>query len=329
MNDIKKLKICIDQANQIKTDLGLESVVIKQNDLTVSLTFSQLWVEYGLFDLDIPIDKRQYSIDLKFNCLQLWVKNLFPDDLFDINYLHRKVLNNDKTNFINKNTSMITATSEVLFEYNGKNYVGVSIDLVPNEIDKYISNISEISKQEIIEIKFNEYIETAEKNLSYHNDLADETALKYFKIALELRPNENELKNTVATLDKIINHKNYSYAFDDRVTFEFAKLFVDCCNVKGFERLYEIISDDFVFIGKYFGRTKKGFIDSIYIERKSWQGLMTKIGKYTFDNRQIPCIILNDYGVLFLDIDKGKIVRAFDKKIGETIDKNTLTEWNE
>jgi hypothetical protein len=176
---------------------------------------------------------------------------------------------------------------------------------------------------------YKEYIETAEKNLSYHNDVADETALKYFRLALNLQPDDSELKKTVSTLDRILNHKNYTYPFDKNETLEFAKVFVDCFNVKGFERLYEIVSDNFVFIGKYFGRTKKGFIDSIYSERKSWQGMTTKVGIYSNDEIQIPCVILNDFGVLFLDIDNGKIIRVFERKISETIEKNELTEWND
>ncbi len=177
--------------------------------------------------------------------------------------------------------------------------------------------------------KYEEYIDLAEKNLSYHNDLADETALNYYRLAYELRPTDNELKQTIATLDKIVNHRNYNYPIDDNETLDFAKLFVDCCNVKGFERLYNIIADDFVCISKYFGRTKKSFIDSIYIERKSWQGMTTKVGKYLRDDRQIPCIILNDHGVLFLNIYDKKIVRIFEKKIGEGIDKEKLIEWND
>lgn len=176
---------------------------------------------------------------------------------------------------------------------------------------------------------YKEYIETAEKNLSYHNEIADETALKYFRLALDLQPDDFELIKTVSTLDKILNHKNYSYPFDTNETLEFAKLFVDCCNVKGFERLYEIISDDFVCISKTFGRTKKAFIDSIYYERKSWKGMTTKIGLYSNNDKQIPCVILNDFGVLLFDLDNGKLIRAFEHKIGETIEKSKLSEWNE
>ncbi len=176
---------------------------------------------------------------------------------------------------------------------------------------------------------YKEYIETAEKNLSYHNEVADKTALKYFNLALDLQPDNSELKKTVSTLDRILNHTNYTYPFDKNETLEFAKLFVDCCNVKGFERLYDIISDDFVFIGKYFGKTKKGFIDSIYSERKSWQGMTTKVGIYSNDDKKIPCVILNDFGLLFFDLDNGKLIRAFEQKIGETAEKRKLTEWNE
>ena len=43
------------------------------------------------------------------------------------------------------------------------------------------------------EIKYNELIEDAEKNLSYNNDIAYETALKFFKQASELKPDNIEL----------------------------------------------------------------------------------------------------------------------------------------
>ena len=42
--------------------------------------------------------------------------------------------------------------------------------------------------------QFKEYIETAEKNLSFSNDNADEVALKYYKMALEINPTDTEVK---------------------------------------------------------------------------------------------------------------------------------------
>lgn len=175
---------------------------------------------------------------------------------------------------------------------------------------------------------FKEYIETAKKNLSYKNDSADEVALKYYKMALDIKPIDEEVRKNYETLDKIVNYKNYNYPLDYKNTLDLAKLFVDCCNVKEFERLYTIISDDFVCISKYFGRTKKSFIDSIYFERKSWKGMTTKVGKYFNGDRQIPCIILNDHVVLFLNIDNNKIVRIFEKKIGEEVEKTKISEWH-
>lgn len=121
--------------------------------------------------------------------------------------------------------------------------------------------------------QFKEYIETAEKNLSFSNDNADEVALKYYKMALEINPTDTEVKQQYETLDKIVNHKNYKYSINEEQTIELMKIFVDCCNVKEFERLYKIISDEFVCISRYFGRTKKSFIDSVYFERKSMMGL--------------------------------------------------------
>jgi hypothetical protein len=49
---------------------------------------------------------------------------------------------------------------------------------------------------------FREYIEKAEKNLSYSNDSADEVALEYYKMALEINPTNTEVKHQYETLDK-------------------------------------------------------------------------------------------------------------------------------
>lgn len=50
--------------------------------------------------------------------------------------------------------------------------------------------------------QFKEYIETAEKNLSFSNDNADEVALKYYKMALEINPTDTEVKQQYETLEK-------------------------------------------------------------------------------------------------------------------------------
>lgn len=177
--------------------------------------------------------------------------------------------------------------------------------------------------------QFKEYIEIAEKNLSYSNDNSDEVALKYYKMALEINPIDTEVRKQYETLEKIVNHKNYKYPINDEQTIELTKIFVDCCNVKEFERLYKIISDDFVCISRYFGRTKKSFIDSIYFERKSMMGLWTEIFQYENNDRQVPCVKLNDFGVLFFNIENDKIIRAFEYKIDEKIDRKKLTKWTE
>lgn len=176
---------------------------------------------------------------------------------------------------------------------------------------------------------FKEYIDIAEKNLSYSNDSADEVALKYYKMALEINSTDIEIKQRYATLDKIVNHKNYKYPINDEQTIELMKIFVNSCNIKEFERLYEIIADDFVCISRNFGRTKKAFIDSVYFERKSMMGLWTEIFQYANNDRQIPCIKLNDYGVLFFNIENDKIIRAFEYKIESNLDRNKLTKWTE
>ena len=177
--------------------------------------------------------------------------------------------------------------------------------------------------------QFKEYIQTAEKNLSFSNDNADEIALKYYKMALEINPTNIEVKQQYETLDKIVNHKNYKYSINDEQKIEIMKIFVDCCNVKEFEKLYKIISDDFVCISCYFGRTKKSFIDSVYFERKSMMGLWIEIFQYENNERQIPCVKLNDFRVLFFNIENGKIIRAFEYKIEDKFDRNKLVRWTE
>ena len=116
--------------------------------------------------------------------------------------------------------------------------------------------------------QFKEYIEIAEKNLSFSNDNADEVALKYYKMALDINPTDTAVRQQYETLDKIVNHKNYKYSINDEQTIELMKIFVDCCNVKEFERLYNIISDDFVCISRYFGRTKKRLLTAFILNVK-------------------------------------------------------------
>ena len=176
---------------------------------------------------------------------------------------------------------------------------------------------------------FKEYIEIAEKNLGYANDSADEVAIKYLKMALDLNPTDTVTKKKYETLDKIVNHKNYKYPIDDQKTIELMKVFVDCCNVKEFERLYKIIDDNFVCVTRNMGRTKESFIEGIYFERKSMMGLWTEIFQYENKERKIPCIKLNDYSVLFFNIENDKIIRAFKYKIDEYIDREKLTKWKE
>ncbi len=176
---------------------------------------------------------------------------------------------------------------------------------------------------------FKEYIETAEKNLTYSNDSADEVALKYYKMALEINPTLTEVARKYEILDKIVNYRNYKYSINDEQTIELMKVFVDCCNVKEFERLYEIISEDFVCITGYFGKTKMTFIDSVYFERKSMMGFWTEIFQYESKDRQVPCIKVNDNGVLFFNIENEKIIRIFEYNIEVNIDRNKLTKWTE
>ena len=66
--------------------------------------------------------------------------------------------------------------------------------------------------------QFKEYIEIAEKNLSFSNDNADEVALKYYKMALDINPTDTAVRQQYETLDKIVNHKNYKYSINDEQT---------------------------------------------------------------------------------------------------------------
>jgi hypothetical protein len=171
---------------------------------------------------------------------------------------------------------------------------------------------------------FNDLMKLVEENLSYRNDSTDKAALSNLKKALKLKPDDIEIKHQINLLDRIVNYKNYTYPINDKKTEKFVKFFVECCNEKGFERLYDIISEDFVCISRYFGRTKQGFIDSIYLERKSMMGLWTTPNLYETKEREIPCVNLNNFGILFFNIDSDKIIRAFEYKIGEQIDKTRL-----
>ena len=319
---------CINFANQIKTDNGLSIAMFKDSDLDTIISFKDLWIIYGLFDLDKKTTDRVFDYQEKYQCLTYWAEQLFPKGLIDINFLHRKILNDDKTNFISKNKSCITSLSQVEFEINGKSVIGNCIDLVPFEIDSRFPNLDSISEHQITQVKVRDLIELAEKNLSYRNDNANKIALEYFKRAYELKPENKYLKHQVNLLDKIVNYKDYNYLTNKRVTEKFIKLFVECCNEKGVAGLYDIISEDFVCITQYFGKTKQGFIDSIYYERLSMVGLWTECNIYQTKDEEIPCVKLNDYGVFFFNIENNKIVRVFEYKIGEQIDRKKLKKMN-
>jgi len=327
MSNFKKIS-CIEFANQIKTDKGLPIAEIENSEIDTVNSFKDLWIKYGLFDLDKAITDRVFDNQEKFKCLTYWAEQLFSKGLIDINFLHRKILNNDKTNFISENKSFITASSRVEFKINDKLIIGNCIDLIPLEIDSMFPNFDSISENQISEIEVSDLIESAEKNLSYKNDSADKIALRDFKRAYELSPEHKDLKRQIDLLDKIVNYKDYNYPINDRETESFVKLFVECCNVKGFERLYDVVSEDFVCISRYFGRTKQGFIDSVYYERKSMIGLWTECNIYQTKDREVPCVKLNDFGVLFFNIENDKIVRAFEYKIGEQIDRDKLKKMN-
>jgi hypothetical protein len=319
-------QICIDIVNDFRSKNGLETIKPNKAEVDSIKLFSDLWRKFGLSDYGIEPSKRNFSFNDKFDCLIKWAEIIFPANTVDINFILRKILNGRSTIAFEQKSDFLTATSLVLYEIDNRKIEVDFSDLIPFEIDNQFKDIDELSREEINEMKFKDCIQTAEQNLSYG---ADEIALKYFKMALEIKSFDNETNHTYNTLDKIVNHNNYKYPIDDRKTLELCKIFIDCCNVKGFERLYDLISDDFVCISKYFGRTKKAFIDSIYFERKSWQGLTTKIGLYSNDEKKTPCVILNDFGILLFDIESEKIVRAIENKIGETIDKNKVTEWEE
>jgi hypothetical protein len=320
---------CIEIANEYKFKKGLGINRPNDSDIDTIKHFSELWFKYGLSEYNTEPGQRNFSTQEKFECLKRWSQNLFPPELIDINYLHRKVLNSESSIIFETQSSYLSDTSFVLYNFNDKTLKVNCIDLVPFEIDNLVQDINNLKQSDISHIKFNEYIETAEKNLSYSNDSADEIALKYYKMALEINPTDVEVKQQYETLDKIANHKNYNYPINDQQTIELMKVFVDSCNVKEFERLYKIIADDFVCISRYFGRTKKAFIDSVFSERKSMMGLWTEIFQYANSDRQIPCIKLNDYGVLFLNIENDKIIRAFEYKIESNFDRNKLTKWKE
>lgn len=322
-------KFCVNISNNFKIEKGIEPDRSSEVEIESINLFSELWIKFGLSEYELESKERHFSLKEKISCLEKWAENLFPPEIINIDFLHRKIFNDESSVKFKKPDNYFSATSLVHFDINGKTFQVDCLDLVPFEIDNLVGNLNMMDNQRFSEMKFNDYVQIAEKNLSYHNDSADETALKYFRMALEIKPEHKETQKTFSLLEKIVNYKNYKYSVDDNLTLEMCKIFVDCCNVKGFERLYDIISDDFICVSRYFGRTKKAFIDSIYFERKSWQGLITKVGTYAIDDKKSPCVILNDFGVLFFDLENSKIIRAFEKKIGETIDKNKLTEWKE
>lgn len=327
MNDNDKIENCVNYSNGIRSKFGLKENLFDKKSQTEFKKFSDLWYAYGLTELNEENDN--ISLNDKIDCLDFWFNQLFDNNPFDANYLHRKILNSQDTEFVLSNPDWTTSKSKVILKIGNQNYTVYPVDLVPLEIDKQVQDFKSPLKIEVDSIKFNEYIETADKNLSYGNDSADEVALKYYKMALEINPTDTEVRQLYQTLDKIVNHKNYKYSINDEQTIELMKIFVDCCNVKEFERLHKIISDDFVCISRYFGRTKKAFIDSVYFERKSLMGLWTEIFQYENNDRKIPCIKLNDFGVLFFNIENDKIIRAFEYKIDDKLDRNKLVRWTE
>lgn len=327
MNDNDKIENCVNYSNGIRSKLGLKVNLFDKYSQTEFKSFSDLWYAYGLTELNEENDN--ISLNDKIDCLDFWFNQLFDNNPFDANYLHRKILNSQDTEFVVPNPDWTTSKSKVILTIENKNYTVYPIDLVPLEIDKQVQDFKSPQGIEVDRIKFNEYVETAEKNLSYGNDSADEIALKHLKMALDLNPTDNQTKRKFELLDKIVNHKNYQYPIDDKKTIELIKVFVDCCNVKEFERLHKIIADDFVCISRYFGRTKESFIDSIYFERKSLIGLWTEIFQYENKGRKVHCIKLNDFRVLFLNIENDKIIRAFEYKIDNYLDRQKLTKWEE
>ena len=292
--------LCVEFANNIRKEKGIDPLNIDAEEIKQIKLFSKLWYKFGLSEIDKSVEDRIYSFNDKFNTLEFWSGKLLRDE-FDINYIHRKILNDEKTNFIKK-SSFITATSLISFEYNGVVCDGYCIDAVPLEIDKNIKDIDNVKVEELNQAKFLECIDIAEKNLGYHNDNSDKIALNYFIEAKKYNPNDKGLNEKISILDKIVNYKNYNYPINDNIAMDLVELFVEYCNVGGFENLHNIISDDFICICRHFGRTKNEFIDSIYFERKTFVGLWTEIGTYEMNDRKIPCVILNNFGVLFFNI---------------------------
>lgn len=329
MKDTMNKKFCIDISNRFKTEKGIEPISPSETEIDSINLFSELWIKFGISEYDLESKERHFSLKEKITCLEKWAENLFPPEIINIDFLHRKIINDESSVSFTKSDNYFSATSIVCFETKGKTFQVDCSDLVPFEIDNLVGNLSTMDNQRFSEIKFNDYVQIAEKNLGYHNDIADETALKYFKMALEINPEHKETKNAFLILDKIVNHKNYKYPVDDNLTLEICKVFVDCCNVKGFERLYDIISDEFVCITSdtNIGKTKTTFIDSIFWIRKSIFGSSIELAAYNNDENKTPCIVVNNFGVLFFDIENDQIIRAFERKIDESIEKTKLTKW--
>ena len=253
--------------------------------------------------------------------VRIWSKSLFPDNSISIDYLHKKIV--DIENYTSE-------TVPVFYKFDGKKLVINCIDLVPFEIDKLVQDINNLTESDISKIKSVEYIEQAENNIRYRKDNTDEIALNYYKMALDLCPTDTQLRKKYESLDKFVNHKNYTYPPNDYHTLVMLnKIFVDSCNVQEFDRLYDIIADDFVCITRSLGRTKESFIDSIDSERISFMGLRTELCQYSQNNEQIPCISINNYGVLFFNIENNKIIRAYEYKIKTELDSSKLTKFRE
>ena len=170
------------------------------------------------------------------------------------------------------------------------------------------------------------YISLAESNLSTNSISEDIEALKNYKKAFTINPCDKEVEQTILLLERIVNYKDYKYKFDFESNLKFVKLFIECCNERGFERLFEFLSDDFVCLSKDMGWSKKGFIDTIYWIRKSVLGYSIKLGVYEFEFGKKPCAIINDFGIIIFDIEYNKVIRVFEYNIDKQLNRAKLKE---
>lgn len=282
-------------------------------------TFSQLWDDKGLRNWGrAHLHLTGFTEDEQLSCIKYWYIALYEKSDFDFEKLIDTIQENRRKS---------------ISEFYSQNPCGhispISIvQSLPKEIDRIYGDYETLNDETLnAKRKMKEYeqfISIAESNLSNNNEMADIAALEYFKKAFSISQADKDVGQTINLLERIINYKNYKYKFDFDENIRFVNLFVECCNVKGFERLYNIIADDFVCISREFGRNKKGFIDSIYWLRKSWTGCKIEIGVYEFHYGKKPCVILDDYGILIFDIERNKIIRAFEYKIDKQLERLKL-----